>query len=68
MRTIHTDITARTADHCIPLSPMRLRDLCVRAGDRVRVASPDMEVEAHVELREDGPVAVPVWNTLSYRE
>jgi len=68
MRTIHTDITARTTDHCIPLPGDRVRDLCVRPGDRVRVAGGDMEVEARVELRDTGPVAVPQWSTLTYRE
>ncbi len=68
MRTIHTDITVRTADHCIPLSQDRLRDLCIRAGDRVVVAGGDMEVEARVELRDTGPVAVPQWSTLTYRD
>jgi hypothetical protein len=68
MRTIHTDITARTEDHCIPLSATRLRELCIRTGDRVRVAGGDMEVEAHVEVRDAGPVAVPQWSTLTYRE
>lgn len=68
MRTIHADITVRTPDHCIPLSATRLRDLCVRAGDRVRVAGGDMEVEAQVELRDGTPVAVPQWSTLTYRE
>ena len=68
MRTIHTDITVRTADHCIPLSQDRLRDLCIRAGDHVRVAGGDIEDEARVELRASGPVAVPQWSTLTYRE
>ena len=68
MRTIHADITVRTADHCIPLPQDRLRDLCIRAGDHVVVAGGDMEVEARVELRSDGPVAVPQWSTLTYRD
>ncbi len=68
MRTIHTDMTVRTPDHCIPLSAARLRELCIRAGDRVRVANADMEVEARVELRDGTPVAVPQWNTLTYRD
>ena len=66
MRTIHADLTVRTEDHCIPLPAARLKDLCIRAGDRVRLAGPDMEVEARVELRSAGPVAVPQWNTLTY--
>jgi hypothetical protein len=68
MRTIHADITVRTEDHCIPLSPARLRELCIRSGDQVRVAGGDMEVEARVELRSEGPVAVPQWDTLTYRD
>lgn len=68
MRTIHADLTVRTEDHCIPLPAARLTDLCIRAGDRVRVAAGDMEVEARVELRSDGPVAVPQWSTLTYRD
>lgn len=68
MRTIHADITVRTEDHCIPLSPARLRELCIRTGDRVRLAGGDMEVEAKVELRHGGPVAVPQWSTLTYRD
>lgn len=68
MRTIHADITVRTEDHCIPLSPARMRELCIRSGDLVRLAGGDMEVEARVELRREGPVAVPQWNTLTYRD
>lgn len=68
MRTIHADISVRTEDHCIPLSPARMRELCIRFGDRIRVAGGDMEVEAHVELRRQGPVAVPQWDTLTYRD
>lgn len=68
MRTIHADIMVRTADHCIPLSPARLRELCIRSGDHVRVAGGDLEVEARVELRHEGPVAVPAWDTLTYRD
>lgn len=66
MRTIRTDLSARTADHCIPLNARSLRDLCVRAGDRVRLHGADVMVEAHVELRGADTVAVPQWNTLEY--
>lgn len=68
MRTIHTDLSHRTADHCIPLSPLRAKELCVRAGDRVRVANRDMEVEADIELRDGHLVAVPCWSTLTYTD
>lgn len=68
MRTIHIDLSHRTADHCIPLSTVRLTELCVRPGDRVRVANRGMEVEADVEQRDDGFVAVPRWNTLTYTD
>lgn len=66
MRTIRTDLSTRTEDHCILLPSLRLADLCVRAGDRVRLAGGDVEVEARIELRAGVPVAVPAWNTLTY--
>jgi hypothetical protein len=68
MRTIEANLNDRTRDHCIPIRmPIRrLAELCIRAGDRVRLAGGDMEVEARVEFREDGAVAVPAWSTLAY--
>lgn len=66
MRTIRTDLSARTADHCILLNSRSLRDLCVRAGDRVRLRGADVAVEADVEVRGDDTVAVPRWSTLEY--
>lgn len=68
MRTIHADFNARTEDRCIriPATPRQLRAQCIRQGDRVRVTDGRVEVEAQVELRALGPVAVPAWSTLEY--
>lgn len=66
MRTIHTDLSARTADHCILLPARKLRELCVQAGDRVRLHGEDVEVEACIEVRAGTAVAVPQWETLEY--
>lgn len=68
MRTIHADFTARTEDQCIriPATSRQLRAQCIRQGDRVRVTDGAVEVEARVELRPVGPVAVPTWSTLEY--
>jgi hypothetical protein len=66
MRTIHTDLSARTADHCILLPTRNLRELCVRIGDHVRLLGADVEVEATIELRAGVAVAVPEWSTLEY--
>lgn len=68
MRTIEANLNDRTRDHCIPLplTMHRLAELCIRAGDRVRLAGDDMEVEARVEFRAGEAVAVPAWSTLAY--
>jgi hypothetical protein len=66
MRTIHTDLSARTADHCILLPAGSIRGLCVRAGDRVRLHGADVEVEACIEVRAGATVAVPQWDTVEY--
>lgn len=68
MRTIHTDLSARTADHCILLPARPLRDMCVRAGDRVLLHGDAVEVEARVELRAGVAVGVPQWDTLEYTD
>lgn len=69
MRTIYTDLSHRAPDpQCVLLSAPRLAELCVRAGDRVRIANRGMEVEADIELRGDTFVAVPHWNTLTYTD
>lgn len=70
MQTIHADFSARTTDQCICIpSPVhRLRQLCIRPGDRVRLTDGDLEVEADVEYRDDGAVALPRWSTLTYVE
>jgi hypothetical protein len=68
MRTIHTDLSARTADHCILLPARFMRELCVRAGDHVRLHGDDVEVEARIEVRSGVPVAVPQWSTLEYTD
>lgn len=68
MRTIEANLNDRTRDHCIrlPLSLRKLAELCIRAGDNVRLAGDDMEVEARIELRPGGAVARPEWSTLAY--
>lgn len=68
MRTIDANLNDRTCDHCIriPMTVDRLGELCIRAGDRVRLAGEDMEVEGQVEIRVGGVVAVPNWSTLVY--
>jgi len=66
MRTIHADFSTRTEDHGIALSPAVTHQLCIRSGDRVRLTDGDMEVEAEIELRTDGVVALPRWSTLTY--
>ncbi|MDC0674913.1 hypothetical protein [Nannocystis radixulma] len=68
MRTIEANLDDRTLDHCIriPLTIHRLGELCIRAGDRVRLTGEDMEVEAKVEFRASEAVAVPTWSTLTY--
>lgn len=68
MRTIEANLNDRTRDHCIriPLTMRRLGELCIRAGDSVRLTGDDMEVEAKVEFRAGGAVAVPEWSTLAY--
>lgn len=68
MRTIYTDLSRRAPDQCVLLSAPRLTELCVRAGDRVRIANRGMEVEADIELRGETFVAVPHWNTLTYTD
>lgn len=70
MRTIEANLYDRTPDHCIriPLPVHRLKAMCVRAGDRVRLAGDDMEVEAKVEFRTGEAVAVPQWSTLEYAD
>ena len=69
MRTIYTDLSRRAPDHqCVLLSAPRLAELCVRPGNRVRIANRGMEVEADIELRGDTFVAVPHWNTLTYTD
>jgi formylmethanofuran dehydrogenase subunit D len=68
MRTIEANLNDRTRDHCIrlPLSQRKLLELCIRAGDNVRLTGEDMEVEARVEFRPGGAVAKPEWSTLVY--
>lgn len=66
MRTIHADLSARTADHCILLPARVIREMCVRAGDHVRLHGDDVEVEALIEVRAGVPVGVPQWSTLEY--
>ena len=68
MRTIHTDLSARTADHCILLPARHVRELCVRQGDSIRLHGDDVEVQARVEFRAGVPVAVPAWDTLEYTD
>jgi hypothetical protein len=68
MRTIYTDLSRRAPDQCVLLSAPRLAELCVRPGDRVRIANRGMEVEADIELRGETFVAVPHWNTLTYTD
>ncbi|MDC0723327.1 hypothetical protein [Nannocystis bainbridge] len=68
MRTIEANLNDRTVDHCIriAMTEHRLGELCIRAGDQVRLVGEDMEVEAKVEFRASGAVAVPTWSTLTY--
>lgn len=68
MRTIDANLNDRTRDHRIrlPMTMERLRELCIRAGDSVRLAGDDMEVEAQVEFRAGAAVAAPNWSTLVY--
>jgi hypothetical protein len=69
MRTIYTDLSRRAPDReCIMLSAPRLAELCVRPGDRVRIANRGMEVEADIELRGEQFVAIPHWGTLTYTD
>ena len=69
MRTIYADLSCRTPDHqCILLPARPLAELCVSAGDRVRVANRGMEVEADLALRDGLVVAIPQWNTLTYTD
>lgn len=69
MRTIYADLSCRAPDHqCILLPAQRLTELCLRAGDRVRVANRGMEVEADIELRDGEVVAIPHWGTLTYTD
>jgi len=69
MRTIYADLSCRAPDHhCILVPAQRLTELCVRAGDRVRVAHRGMEVEADLELRDGQIVAIPRWSTLTYSD
>ncbi|MEZ4452561.1 MAG: hypothetical protein R3B09_24090 [Nannocystaceae bacterium] len=68
MRTIQANLNARTLDQCIriPASHRELRSQCIRQGDRVRLTDGEVEVEARIEVRPSGPVAVPTWSTLVY--
>lgn len=68
MRTIHIDLSARTADHCILLPTSTLREHCLRAGDLIRLHGDDVRVEARVEVRAGVPVGVPEWSTLEYTD
>lgn len=70
MRTIEANLYDRTRDHCIRISlPLhRLQAMCIHAGDRVRLTGDDMEVEAKIEFRTGGAVAVPQWSTLAYAD
>ncbi len=69
MRTIHADLALRTRSQCIRFpSTRQLRELCVRAGDRVRLCDGAVEVEAQVVLEAGVPVARPSWDTLTYTD
>ncbi|MEZ4382310.1 MAG: hypothetical protein R3A79_13240 [Nannocystaceae bacterium] len=68
MRTIHTDLNLRTADHRIRLPIQKIIALRIREGDRVRLTDGAMEVEAMVETRLGAPLGRPDWATLIYAD